>query len=62
MGSDSAWHDTRNEDQKNALEDLLCYLKIQYPQGKVYGHRDFSEKLCPSFDARAEYEWISNQF
>lgn len=62
LGSDSAWYDTRNKEQKVALEDLLCYLKIQYPQGKVYGHRDFSEKMCPSFDAREEYEWISNQF
>lgn len=62
MGSDIAWHDTRNKEQKAALEDLLCYLKIQYPQVRIYGHRDFSEKACPSFDARDEYEWISNQF
>jgi len=62
LGDDVAWHDTRNEAQKTALEDLLCYLKVLYSQAKIYGHRDFSSKACPSFDAREEYEWISNQF
>lgn len=62
LGSDSAWHDTRSEKQKQTLEDALCYLKIQYPMARVYGHRDFSNKMCPSFDATQEYEWISNQF
>lgn len=54
--------DTRTDEQKEALEDFLCYLKIQYPQAKVYGHNDFSDKACPSFDALNEYAWISNQF
>lgn len=62
LGSDNAWHDTRNKEQRTALEDLLCYLKVLYSQAKIYGHRDFSIKNCPSFDARAEYEWISDQF
>jgi len=52
--------DTRNDQQKEALEEFLCYLKVLYPQAKIYGHRDFSTKSCPSFDAREEYEWISN--
>ena len=54
--------DTRTEEQKNALEELLCYLKILYSNATIYGHRDFSTKDCPSFDAREEYCWISNQF
>lgn len=53
--------DTRTEAQKKSLEELLCSLKLQYPLAKIYGHRDFSTKACPSFDARSEYEWISNQ-
>lgn len=61
---DGKWvpKDTRTELQKEALDDLLCYLKILYASAKVYGHNDFSTKACPSFNARAEYEWISNQF
>ena len=54
--------DTRTEAQRDALEDLLCTLKTLYTQSKIYGHRDFSSKACPSFDAAEEYEWISNQF
>lgn len=54
--------DTRTKIQKAALEDFLCYLKVLYSEAKIYGHRDFSKKACPSFDARLEYEWISNQF
>ena len=53
--------DTRTPQQKASLEELLCSLKIQSPQAVIYGHRDFSSKACPSFDAKSEYEWISNQ-
>ena len=52
--------DTRTEAQKDALLDILQELKEQYPKAKIYGHRDFSVKACPSFDARSEYEFISN--
>lgn len=62
LGDDTAWHDTRTDRQKDALEDLLCRLKGLYSNVVIYGHRDFSSKACPSFDAREEYEWISKQF
>lgn len=60
LGSDNAWHDTRNDKQKQTLEDLLCSLKLSYYNAKIYGHNYFSEKNCPSFDATSEYEWISD--
>lgn len=47
--------DNRTNDQKAALVSLLRYLKVKYPQAKIYGHRDFSKKACPSFDAKKEY-------
>ena len=53
--------DTRTQAQKNSLEYLLCYLKILFSQAEIYGHRDFSTKACPSFDARSEYKWISEK-
>ena len=58
---DDKWipKDTRTEAQKESLEELLLELKEQYPLAKIYGHRDFSTKACPSFDAKEEYEWIS---
>jgi len=58
----SSSEDTRTQQQKDSLEYLLCYLKILFSEAKIYGHRDFSTKACPSFDAKSEYEWISNQF
>ena len=54
--------DTRTEDQKDALVDLLVYLKTEYPEVTIHGHRDFSDKCCPSFDATTEYENVSNMW
>ena len=53
--------DTRTECQKESLVNLLTDLKDTYG-GQVFGHRDFSDKDCPSFDARKEYENISFRY
>lgn len=50
--------DTRTDKQKASLLLLLKYLRQRYPNAKIYGHRDFSDKACPSFDAKKEYENI----
>lgn len=48
--------DTRTDAQKAALLLLLKFLRAKYPEAKIYGHRDFSDKPCPCFDAKTEYE------
>lgn len=48
--------DTRTLSQKAALLSLLIDLKKLYPGAKIYGHRDFAKKACPSFDAKNEYK------
>lgn len=48
--------DTRTDVQKESLRQLLMELKRQYPAAQIYGHRDFSRKDWPSFDARNEYK------
>ena len=48
--------DTRTDSQKLSLLNLITVLKSMYPEAVVYGHRDFSTKACPSFDAKKEYE------
>lgn len=48
--------DTRTEEQKMALLQLLKELKIKYPQAEIYGHRDFANKKCPCFNAMDEYK------
>lgn len=52
--------DTRNQEQKESLLNLLLELKEMFPNAVIKGHRDYSPKACPSFDASSEYEWISN--
>lgn len=47
--------DTRTAAQRMALKEFLIELKRLYPNAKIYGHRDFAAKECPSFDAKAEY-------
>lgn len=47
--------DTRTTKQKQSLVKLLKELKTKYPQASIHGHRDFSSKACPSFDATKEY-------
>ena len=54
--------DTRTSEQKSALKAMLLELKSVYCDAIVYGHRDFSSKACPSFDATAEYKWISEYY
>lgn len=50
--------DTRTQQQKDALLNLLEALKMMYPMAKIYGHLDFAKKACPSFDAKEEYKNI----
>ena len=50
--------DTRTQEQKDALVEILTRLKKRYPDAKIYGHRDFANKACPSFDATTEYAEI----
>lgn len=47
--------DTRTDAQKASIILLLRYLRQRYPKAAIYGHRDFSTKPCPCFDAKKEY-------
>lgn len=51
--------DTRSQVQRESLERLLLELKVKYPKAIIRGHNDFSNKACPSFDAKEEYCWIN---
>lgn len=46
--------DTRTTEQRHALNFLLHSLKHKY-NATIYGHRDFSSKACPGYDAKHEY-------
>lgn len=47
--------DTRTPQQKDSMLQLLKQLKREFPNAKIYGHKDFAPKDCPCFDATAEY-------
>lgn len=50
--------DNRTPAQKESLLRLLKTLRAKYPRARIYGHRDFAPKACPSFDAKTEYKNI----
>jgi N-acetylmuramoyl-L-alanine amidase len=54
--------DTRTDAQIDSLEYLVGYLCASYPGAEVYGHRDFSSKACPSYDAKEEYKSIQDKY
>lgn len=48
--------DTRTLKQQAAMVQLIRSLKVCFPTiKKVSGHRDYSNKACPCFDAGAAY-------
>lgn len=50
--------DTRTDCQKESLLQLMHVLRKMHPGADIHGHRDFSAKACPSFDATMEYAAI----
>lgn len=64
--------DTRTEEQKKSLRELIEKLVKEYPIKEILGHRDTSPdldgdgevephewiKMCPCFDAKEEYKDI----
>ena len=50
--------DNRTKEQKESFILLLKTLKNIFPNAVIHGHRDFSSKACPSFDATKEYELL----
>jgi N-acetylmuramoyl-L-alanine amidase len=54
--------DTRTDAQIDSLEYLIGFLCASYPGSEVYGHRDFSTKACPSYDAKEEYKSIQDKY
>lgn len=50
--------DTRTEAQKRSLIELLKCLLEKFPGAKIYSHREFANKACPSFDATREYSGL----
>ena len=50
--------DNRTSEQIASFLLLLRFLKNTFPKAIIHGHRDFSPKACPSFDATKEYKGL----
>jgi len=55
VDEDMCPEDNRTSAQIASFLSLLRLLKNIFPEATIYGHRDFSTKSCPSFDATNEY-------
>lgn len=47
--------DKFNVDQMSILQNLTRKLLAKYPEAKVIGHNEVSDKLCPGFDVQ---KWL----
>ena len=50
--------DTRTNNQKASMLQLLHHLKQKYPNATVHGHNEFASKDCPCFDVKNEYKGL----
>ena len=48
--------DTRTQEQKDSLLNVLKTLRAMFPLSTIYSHNEYANKACPSFDATKEYE------
>lgn len=56
LGSDGKPKDTRTMEQKESMKRLIVWLVWKFGISRVAGHRDYSNKACPCFDAKKEYQ------
>ena len=52
--------DTRTPEQIDSMHQLVADLIKEFGPLKVYGHNEFSNKACPCFDVKSEFDYINN--
>ena len=47
--------DTRTEEQKESLINLIADIRKKYPNVTIHGHNEYDKnKACPSFDVQKD--------
>ncbi len=50
--------DNRTQDQKESLRKLISSLNLVFGPLDIFGHNEFSDKACPSFNVQKEvWSW-----
>lgn len=44
--------DTRTDEQKRGLKEIVARMVKRYPWATVHGHNEFAAKACPCFDVK----------
>ena len=52
--------DTRTPAQIDCMHEVVSRLINAFGPLKVYGHNEFSNKACPCFDVKIEFDYINN--
>lgn len=47
--------DTRTQEQKESLNELIVNMLEKYPQATVHGHNEFAKKECPCYNVKDEW-------
>lgn len=55
LDADGKAKDTRTDQQKEALHNLVSDLLKKYPGSTVHGHNEFANKACPCFNVKKEF-------
>lgn len=54
-GDDDKPESNFTDDQWRSLETVLKIIRADYPGAIIYGHNEFADKACPSFDVQ---KWL----
>jgi N-acetylmuramoyl-L-alanine amidase len=55
LDADGKAKDTRTDQQKEALHNLVSDLLKKYQGSTVHGHNEFANKACPCFNVKKEF-------
>lgn len=53
--TDGTLADTRTPEQMKSIQTVIDYVRAVYGHLPVFGHNDYSDKVCPGYDAKIEY-------